>query len=582
MADSMPKLRVAQSPSEPPKRSNALAEILYGSTADSDVGASSGDELHEAQEDGEDIPVEDAASIIGVSISEAQARLTSPRTPAIEKAAALQESGGYFSEDWITPGNGGEDGTDGVLSGPPAGEESLTAKEKPERKEDLPLPHANPPSVQQRREGLPSPWQSGLRKRDSKPDTFRDSIGGAFLQHARKSSLGEVARKFNNLNLLPSFPKNFTFSVPNLIPSIPSFDGLSASKEDGSSKPSSFLEYFPRKPAARAEDPVSRPKVLQRRSTTTALPDRTQFGPESESSQSSSTDSDTFSPLPNKLDIMNVGPLPNRSRVLTSRRGQSQSSTRRRSASLDSLSRYLDHVRNVSPIPNVNHFRRNSSVSLGDDSRFEHTQEQINNRIRAIRDTLQDHVDIRLPSLPSLPSISSFGFSSIVGASSPEAASRSHAASVAGLRSSAFQNGHHRSISDSAATSKQKAKSKVDRHPSFTQALEQLHGDVVVLGGYRGSILRSRESPKGRLWAPFKVSMGVQNVNLGLDLNHKLEETEDERIFSPVSCLVVQVLPCPPSQKTAYLFNVPYPQTPNSASKVPILHYLRTSLINII
>ncbi|GAA5862117.1 hypothetical protein JCM3774_006180 [Rhodotorula dairenensis] len=52
--------------------------------------------------------------------------------------------------------------------------------------------------------------------------------------------------------------------------------------------------------------------------------------------------------------------------------------------------------------------------------------------------------------------------------------------------------------------------------------IERLYGNVVMLGGYRGSVLRDAKTHK-RLWIPLKVGFGLRKADLGLGL-----EPEDE------------------------------------------------------
>jgi hypothetical protein len=66
---------------------------------------------------------------------------------------------------------------------------------------------------------------------------------------------------------------------------------------------------------------------------------------------------------------------------------------------------------------------------------------------------------------------------------------------------------------------------KTSAHPHFKRALENLEGDVVILGGYRGSILRSADPPHRQVWVPVKVGLNLRKV----DLQVGLEEDSDER-----------------------------------------------------
>ena len=83
------------------QRQNALSEIQFASIVDGDLTPSE-DETQEEKA----IRLEDVQSAIGVSIGHAQTHLTSPKTPAAEKAAALEdedvERGGRMYRDEFT------------------------------------------------------------------------------------------------------------------------------------------------------------------------------------------------------------------------------------------------------------------------------------------------------------------------------------------------------------------------------------------------------------------------------------------------------------------------------------------------
>ena len=58
-------------------------------------------------------------------------------------------------------------------------------------------------------------------------------------------------------------------------------------------------------------------------------------------------------------------------------------------------------------------------------------------------------------------------------------------------------------------------------HPNFYAALNQLEGDIVVLGGYRGSILRSAEPPQRQLWVPVKVGLNLRKADLQVGIDEQ-------------------------------------------------------------
>ncbi|CZT19689.1 related to Bacillus licheniformis esterase [Ramularia collo-cygni] len=177
--------------------------------------------------------------------------------------------------------------------------------------------------------------------------------------------------------------------------------------------------------------------------------------------------------------------------------------------------------------------------SLGDDTRFEHISEQVNSRFKAIKDSLQDSKI----NLPSMPSISSFSVSSFT----PDFMNRERSNSLFArpLNSESSDSLPHRTrnpqkpvdpltrqpySSAKAAMSESWDKSSIE-HPHFSQALEQLEGDVVILGGYRGSILRSAEPPHRQLWVPIKVGLNLRKVDLELAIDEDGDERATETVI---------------------------------------------------
>lgn len=178
--------------------------------------------------------------------------------------------------------------------------------------------------------------------------------------------------------------------------------------------------------------------------------------------------------------------------------------------------------------------------SLGDDTRWENVQRMVNSRTKAIADSLQDSY-IRLPSLPSVN----------LGSLRPDFL-RSRAASDTSRTpqlhrwSGSFPAAFHGSSnypSGNIPASLQTQKAAVDGlqapkispkvvNPHFTQALESLTGDIVIMGGYRGSILRSAKPPHRQLWVPVKVGLNIRKVNLEVGLNLDDEEKMEETIYS--------------------------------------------------
>jgi hypothetical protein len=65
---------------------------------------------------------------------------------------------------------------------------------------------------------------------------------------------------------------------------------------------------------------------------------------------------------------------------------------------------------------------------------------------------------------------------------------------------------------------------------SLDHALESLTGDVVIMGGYRGSILRSTKTNR-QVWVPVKVGLNIRKVDLEVGLEPEDEEQMPETIY---------------------------------------------------
>ncbi|KAL8626931.1 hypothetical protein Q9189_007374 [Teloschistes chrysophthalmus] len=151
--------------------------------------------------------------------------------------------------------------------------------------------------------------------------------------------------------------------------------------------------------------------------------------------------------------------------------------------------------------------------SLGDDSRWANVQKQVNSRAKAITDSFQDST-IRLPSLPSLPNVSLF-------------------------RPDFLRNRTASDASQSTIGQASKSRAMLERqqdlpdvpHSLLDRALKSLTGDVVVLGGYRGSVLRSARPPHRQLWVPVKVGLNIRKVNLEVGLEPEDELNMEETII---------------------------------------------------
>ena len=81
-----------------------------------------------------------------------------------------------------------------------------------------------------------------------------------------------------------------------------------------------------------------------------------------------------------------------------------------------------------------------------------------------------------------------------------------------------FEAGPGAARTDSVSKPNRPAASAID------SVLESLTGDIVVMGGYRGSVLRSAEPPHRQLWVPVKVGLNMRKVNMEVGLDPEDEE----------------------------------------------------------
>lgn len=131
-----------------------------------------------------------------------------------------------------------------------------------------------------------------------------------------------------------------------------------------------------------------------------------------------------------------------------------------------------------------------TTSSIGDDSRFLHVHSQTNSRFKAIKDNI-------LAGLPTMPQVTHL---------------HQHLANLNPFMDS----GEH------------SPPPIIPRSPAL-EALDTVTGDVVVLGGYRGSILRDSATGR-RVWIPLKVGFNLRKVDLEVGLDHEDEERSEEKI----------------------------------------------------
>ncbi|KAH7629014.1 hypothetical protein B0T09DRAFT_409678 [Sordaria sp. MPI-SDFR-AT-0083] len=384
-------------------------------------------------DDNEDDPIyndqDGAQSFIQPAISARATHLTSPNTPAAEKAAAMNYLPSLFDF--------GDDGARAKSSGNTSADPSppMSPRKSQRRGHFRQSSHSGLPD-------LPSPWRAEPKQMIvGQPHGAKTSsmfnVFGNEARSSRAASAGENALK----KLSKALP---SISIPT-----PSF----FSSGSGSSHKDSNWPSIPHLPKSAT--------IAGIRSN------RAQTGP---SLTTPGTDT-------------NQGP------VRSSSLRASRPPTLRHSTSDDSL--LYQSLTRVS--------------SLGDDERFADVREQVNTRIKAIIDSFEP--SFKLPQLPK----------SITSPLKKVVPSGSDFHGTDGTRSAPGPSSHR--------------PSREAVHP-LDAILETLTGDIVVMGGYRGSILRSAEPPYRQLWVPVKVGLNIRKVNMEVGLEPEDEENMEKHIFA--------------------------------------------------
>lgn len=395
---------------------------------------------------------DDPQSFIQPAMSPAVTRLTSPKTPAAEKAAAMEHGiGGYF------------DAAIGSRDDDSSGEDTPTQQEssrehgpkKPMMGTKIPSTTSIPPPQPHTVERLPTPWRTGpkdivVASPNSQAPTPAMTSLVASTGHRRSSSGGaEALRRLSRAFPSISLPYNF---MPNILQN--SFFSSSSTTS---------------KPDSKGPSPVTSP--------------RTQSPP----SSTSPTHSSTF-------------PMISQQKPRPAQRGPQGNGNLARPPS--AISRRSVALRRSTSDESLLYHSLSRMSSFGDDQRFTHVREQVNSRFKAIVDSF-DPPSFKLPSIPSNLSLRS------------------------PLKKTEFtteETAHDPTRSSAPRTA------RVPRDPLDT-ALDALTGDLVIMGGYRGSILRSAEPPHRQLWVPIKVGLNVRKVNLEVGLNPEDEEGMEDTII---------------------------------------------------
>ena len=194
----------------------------------------------------------------------------------------------------------------------------------------------------------------------------------------------------------------------------------------------------------------------------------------------------------------------------------------------------------MSPASNVSRARSNSESSLyirrrvsgasayDDISAFTNVTDMANSRFKAITDSFQNST----LKLPKLPAILPGGKRRMTPEQVNGEASRGFDPVASGL-DGRIHNHHYTTVKRlrNAAKGVEMETPQQRAHPVLSHALSKATGDIVVLGGYRGSILRSAKPPHRQLWVPIKVGLNLRKVDLEVGLTREDEERMEQTII---------------------------------------------------
>ena len=461
---------------------------------------------HERPQTGSRLSEDDISLLLGVSISRAQTRLVSSKCPIAEKAGAIDDIGGarlFYGPNDPGPSEGVE--YDRLSSGTPSGVRLHCSK--PPSLHDLPQEPTQPK--------LPSPSHPDPRPIEM-PDTSENSHRESQRSRARASS-GPTGR-LADLNV-----KRFLSGLS--LPSMPK--GHSLKEMFGSSERISL-----------ADVPKNRPTPLQaihsrsKRHNTPFEPstpwyrsDEPENCQKKGSAQEKDPNPDRTEPeqasAPLQLDQDESRPDPLEPSQNPPQKPPPMQEPRQLQRATSDHSLLLHNA--------ISH-----ASSLGDDSRWENVQDQVNNRFKAIIDSLQDS-NIKHYNIPSIN----------LSALRPDFLNRRTLSieSKQASKSNVTVNGapHAPTVDRDPESASPHIlptegpnlheMSPKTAHPHLNRALENLTGDVVVMGGYRGSVLRCGKPPHRPQWVAVKVGLNIRKVNLEVGLDPEDEERTEETII---------------------------------------------------
>ncbi|OQD76431.1 hypothetical protein PENDEC_c004G00238 [Penicillium decumbens] len=410
---------------------------------------------------------DDAGDVVGVSIGRAQSRMKARATPAEEKTRVLEQQGEYFS---AIPDPVSEDGLFvSQITAEPEQVEPISGTREPVTTH--PARHSVP--VERRTPRGPHTDHSEAKESGNQRSSFTRSLLKTSLPRRPRAWSGELKRFLPDLGSLAK------------VPSLP-FRGNTQNRARSQT----------------TESPAKRIPGLETRSSSVdwRQPASSRLANSVGHDEDEGDDARPISELRSLNGSSAVKHSYSRRPSTTPKRPSSL----RRSSSDQSL--YL---------------RASSTASsLEQRPRYENVHSQVNSRFKAIKDSLQDSSS-RLLSMPSLHLQDFRGDWANLPFFNENAGFNSNAAIDKGVDGRAA----------TAPAPPSPRNHPQSTHPILEEAMSELTGDVVILGGYRGSILRSAKPPHRQLWVPMKVGLNLRKVDLEVGLTREDEERMEEKII---------------------------------------------------
>lgn len=461
-------------------------------------------ENHESKQEGDGLLEEEINNVLGISISKEQTRLMSPTTSVAAKMAAIDDKTDWDFRDGTEEDGAGENQQHSPPSSPEQSQvESLSPMHVLETQEDAVVRHELPLP-------LPSPWTATPKVFETPGENKRIRN----LQNSRPWASTGPLGIFADLNVRRFLPSLGLTTPTDQRP----FKELSLSRlpttQEGGKETAGNQKILGR---SNRSNSVYSPRFPWRIST----PSRRsrESSPEPKSDVVKTPQNDESEPA-----------------ISTHAQPQLQSHTEIQSDDCSVVSqqpRIPSPCRASSEELNPPHTALSKVSSLGDDTRWENVQGQVNSRIKAIVDSFQDS-NVKLPNFSNL-NLNALRPDFTYKRASSDSKAQIHATKEAAVLENecGSETGYSNGLMlNGQAKPRQPQKSSNPSHNYLDDALQCLTGDIVIMGGYRGSILRSADPPHRQLWVPVKVGLNIRKVNLEVGLEPEDEESMEDTIFA--------------------------------------------------